>query len=101
MLHSMGYPASLIAVEKQLQVGELKKRFDIVLYKDAAPFLLIECKAMQVPVSQKTMEQAMRYNIALRAGHFIITNGNNSYGFSMVNGTIITLNQFPALNDDH
>lgn len=101
MLHRMYYPASLIAVEKQLQVGELKKRFDIVLYKDATPFLLIECKAMQVPVSQKTMEQAMRYNIALRAGHFIITNGNNSYGFSMVNGTIKTLNKFPAWNENH
>ena len=26
------YPASLIAVEKEIKLGELKKRFDIVVY---------------------------------------------------------------------
>src|ERR1700712_1986682 len=46
------YPASLIAVEKQLMVGEMKKRFDIIVYKDALPFIIIECKEMNVPLSE-------------------------------------------------
>ena len=33
------YPASLIAVEKEIQLGELKKRFDILVYnKDHQPW---------------------------------------------------------------
>src|SRR5688572_28310618 len=70
----LNYPASLIAVEKQLQLGELNKRFDIVVYKNDVPFVLIECKEMNVPINQKTLDQVMRYNINLQAAYFIITN---------------------------
>ncbi|MFT3980269.1 MAG: type I restriction enzyme HsdR N-terminal domain-containing protein [Ferruginibacter sp.] len=96
LIHSLQYPASLIAVEKQLALGELKKRFDIVVYKSEKPFLLIECKAMEVPVTQKTLDQAMRYNINLQAGYFIISNGNHTYGFGVDNGRLQMLQAFPA-----
>eukprot|EP01035_Chromulina_nebulosa_P060206 gene60206-82369_t len=47
LIQNMKIPASLIGLEKQLKVGELKKRFDIVVYKnDAQPWMLVECKAM-------------------------------------------------------
>lgn len=95
LIHSLGYPASLIAVEKQLVLGELKKRFDIVVFQNEKPFLLIECKAMEVAVSQKTLDQAMRYNINLQAGYFIITNGNATYGFAVENNHLSILHAFP------
>ena len=92
----MKYPASLMAVEKQLKLGELNKRFDIVLYKNEQPFMLVECKEMNVPVTQKTLQQVLRYNINLQAAHFILTNGTDCYGFKNEEGTITHLNAFPA-----
>lgn len=89
------YPASLIAVEKKIQLGELQKRFDIVVYKNEKPFVLIECKEMNVPITQKTLDQVMRYNIHLQAGSFIITNGSVCYGFTNDQGNLSSIESFP------
>ena len=96
LIQSLQYPASLIAVEKKLQLGELSKRFDIVVYKNERPFLLIECKEMNVPVTQKTLDQVMRYNINLQAASFVITNGSTCYGFTNQEGRLVALDAFPA-----
>lgn len=92
----MHYPASLMAVEKQLLLGELKKRFDLVIYKNDLPFMLIECKEMNVPISQKTLDQLLRYNINLQAAYFIITNGTDCYGFQSLSAAMVNINVFPA-----
>ena len=96
LIHSLQYPASLIAVEKKMLLGELQKRFDIVVYRNERHFLLIECKAMDVPVTQKVLDQAMRYNSRLQAGYFIITNGNATYGFGITGGVMNLLHDFPV-----
>lgn len=92
------YPASLIAVEKQLQLGELNKRFDIVVYRNEVPFVLIECKEINVPINQKTLDQVMRYNINLKAAYFIVTNGTSCYGFKKEHESLQAVNVFPAFN---
>ena len=96
LVHVMHYPASLIAVEKQLQLGDLKKRFDIVVYKNEIPFMLIECKEMNVPITQKTLDQVMRYNINLQAAWFVITNGTVCYGFKKEEAEMIGVDVFPG-----
>ncbi len=96
LVHGMNYPASLIAVEKQLQLGDLKKRFDIVVYKNEIPFMLIECKEMNVPITQKTLDQVMRYNINLQAAWFVITNGTVCYGFKKVEGEMVGVDVLPV-----
>lgn len=95
LIEVMHYPASLMAVEKQLLLGDLKKRFDLVVYKNELPFMLVECKEMNVPISQKTLDQVLRYNINLQAGFFIITNGTACYGFKSEQGTMINIDAFP------
>jgi hypothetical protein len=92
----MNYPASLIAVEKQIMLGELKKRFDVVVYKNEQPFMLIECKELNVPIDQKTLSQALRYNIELQAPYCVISNGNTCYGFLIENGSVVEISQFPT-----
>lgn len=69
------YPASLIAVEKQLQINEMKKRYDIVVYKNTLPFIIIECKEMNVPLKEATILQALHYNTMLKAPYLVVTNG--------------------------
>jgi hypothetical protein len=92
----LNYPTSLIAVEKQLQLGELIKRFDIVVYKDSVPFVLIECKEMNVHINQKTLDQVMRYNINLQAAYFMITNGTVCYGFKKEKVKVSVIDSFPS-----
>lgn len=96
LIETLHYPASLISVEKKIQLGDLSKRFDIVVYKNDQPFVLIECKEMKVPISQKTLDQVLRYNINLRATSFIITNGNTCYGFTVDAGVLKALDSFPS-----
>jgi len=75
-----GYQASMIGVEKQLLLNKLPKRFDLVVFgRNASPFLLVECKAPGVEITEKTFDQAARYNMLLRAEYFLITNGLEHY----------------------
>lgn len=75
-----GYPISIIGVEKQLLLNRQPKRFDLVVFaRNAEPFLLVECKAPGVEVTEKTFDQAARYNMLLKASYFLITNGMYHY----------------------
>ena len=75
-----GYPISIIGVEKQLLLNRQTKRFDLVVFdRNARPLILAECKAPGVEVSEKTFDQAARYNIMLKADFFLITNGLQHY----------------------
>lgn len=74
------YPISIIGVEKQLLLNKLPKRFDLVVFgRNANPFLLVECKAPGVEITEKTFDQAARYNMLLQAEYFLITNGLEHY----------------------
>ncbi len=76
------YPASLIAIEKEIKLGELRKRCDIVVYdRSMQPWMIIECKEMSINLSEKTIEQILRYHITLPSDFLIITNGSFTYGF--------------------
>jgi hypothetical protein len=80
LLINKGYPISIIGVEKQLLLNKKTKRFDLVVYKrNANPLLLVECKAPGVEITEKTFDQAARYNMLLKADYFLITNGLEHY----------------------
>ncbi len=74
------YPAALIAVEKEIKLGELKKRCDIIIYKESFPWMIVECKEMNVPVNEKTFEQILNYNQTMDVQFLITTNGNITFG---------------------
>lgn len=90
------YPAALIAVEKEIFLGEVKKRFDIIVYdKNTQPWMLIECKEMNVALNQSVLSQVLRYNINLRVPYVVITNGSYCYGFSNVEGQLLEIQNLP------
>lgn len=69
-----------ISVEKELKINLRKKRFDLLVYdRQMQPFLLVECKAPAVKISQAVFDQVSWYNVALRAPYLLVTNGLNSY----------------------
>lgn len=76
LVEQLGYPFSLIAVEQAITVGEVKKRCDAVVYGNSMqPLVLIECKAETVPLTQKTLDQALTYNRKLNVPYLILHNG--------------------------
>lgn len=72
------YPASLISLEKEIELNGVRKRYDVVVYnKKLQPFIIVECKAPGVELSQEVLEQASRYNLILNVDYVFITNGLN------------------------
>jgi hypothetical protein len=93
------YPSALIAVEKEIQLGELKKRFDILVYdKQHQPWMMVECKASSVALDEKVFEQLLRYNQAVPVSYMLITNGNYTYGWQKKGIELISIDSMPAMN---
>jgi hypothetical protein len=79
-------PVSLISVEKELELNGTKKRYDAVVYdRQLTPWLVAECKAPYIGLDQSVLEQALRYNLVLKAPFLIITNGVNELVFDRDN----------------
>jgi len=75
-----GYPKSIIAVEKQLIINTLKRRFDILIFNTKGlPEIIIECKAPKVKITQETFNQIARYNSNLNANYLMVSNGLEHY----------------------
>ena len=98
LIHVLQYPASLIAVEKQLLLSEIKKRFDIVVYKNAVPFLIVECKEMNVPLSESTMLQVLNYNSKIQAPYMVVTNGSYCTGYMKEGKGFYEIDELPVFS---
>lgn len=92
------YPSSLIAVEREIYLGDIKKRFDIVVYKHAKPCMIVECKEMRVPVNESAIKQVLNYNIALNVKYLVITNGSTTYALHLKEKDHEWLSQIPDYN---
>lgn len=76
LINDRKYPKALINVEKQLKLNKMKRRTDLLVYnKDGQALMIAECKAPQVPITQKTFEQIARYNLTLKVKYLLVTNG--------------------------
>jgi hypothetical protein len=95
LVQTCNYPSSLIAVEKTIQLGELDKRFDIVVYKNDKPWMIIECKEARVEIGDKTLQQILQYQQVLKAEYLIITNGYQTLGAKIDLGKLHPLQNFP------
>ncbi|WP_306350291.1 type I restriction enzyme HsdR N-terminal domain-containing protein [Flavobacterium sp. '19STA2R22 D10 B1'] len=80
LMNEMKYPKSWINVEKVIKINGLTKRYDVVVFNpDGTIFLLVECKAPQVKITQTTFDQIARYNMTVNSKYLMVTNGLNHY----------------------
>ena len=80
LIEVKNYPTSIMAVEKQLLVNGLRKRFDILIFnKKGLPEIIIECKSPKIKLSQETFDQIAQYNLNLKANFLMVTNGLDHY----------------------
>lgn len=88
-------PKSLIALEKTITINNLTKRFDILVYKESKPWLLIECKEPNVTLNDATLQQILNYNHVLQVKYFAITNGQDLLVWSVETNHCILMDDIP------
>lgn len=84
LIYSLGYSSGLLGVEQQIKINRRVFRTDLVAWTSSGkPWLLVECKAPDVALTPEVLEQAVRYNITLKASYLAITNGIKHHVFSI------------------
>ncbi|MCP3659023.1 MAG: type I restriction enzyme HsdR N-terminal domain-containing protein [Bacteroidetes bacterium] len=81
MIHyliDLGYPKSLISLEKSLLYKNKVKRTDIIIFSNLGEIkMIIECKAPKISLNIKNIEQISIYNKIINANYLVLTNGIN------------------------
>lgn len=97
LVNVKNYPASFIAIEKEISLNDIKKRFDVVVYNShLSPYILIECKAPYIELDLIVIEQALRYNLNLKSEYIMITNGMDDVVVNKQN----QISKLPDYNDN-
>jgi hypothetical protein len=82
LIQVKNYPASYIAVERRMKLGELNKRFDLLVFdKTALPWMLVECKGTDIKLDSRVVWQALRYNMAIPVKYLVLTNGEACHAY--------------------
>lgn len=80
LIEQKGYPATLLANEVKLKVGNKDLRADSVLYdRDLRPRMIIEYKAPTIPITQRVFDQISVYNLLLKVDYLVVSNGLQHY----------------------
>lgn len=74
-----GYSKSAINSEVAVEINGMKKRADVVVFRKEKPFLIVECKAPEIPITETVFDQIARYNLELDAAYLMVTNGLQHY----------------------
>lgn len=96
------YPASLMAVEKQITINQMQRRFDLLVYsRTHQPSLIAEFKAPDVKITQEVFDQVVRYNMALKVAGIIVSNGLQHFACKMdyANNTYSYLREIPGYGE--
>jgi hypothetical protein len=100
LIEEKKYSKNLIKLESGIVYNSLNKRSDIIVYDNkGAALMLVECKSNAVAISQKTVEQASRYNLMIKAPYLCVTNGEKTFCFNInfENNKIIQIKEIPNL----
>ena len=95
-------PLSLIMAESEIRLYKTRKRFDLAVYnRNGRALIVVECKAPSVAVSQEVLDQAVRYNLTLKVGFLMLTNGLQHI-FCNINpdeGTVSLIDDLPGYHE--
>lgn len=102
LIESLNYPATLLANEMRLQVGQKQLRADSVLFDtELKPRMIIEYKAPNIAITQKVFDQISTYNLMLHADYLIVSNGMRHYCCKMDydNNRYMFMNHIPKYEE--
>ena len=99
IINHLNYPKTLIKIESGLQYNQRAKRTDIVVYnRNGLPWMVIECKAPEQALDEKTIHQAAVYNATLKAPFIVVTNGlaHRVFRIDFLSASTQALDDFPV-----
>lgn len=99
LMHS-GWSKHRISTEEAIDLPqkEAAHRTDLICYtREFRPFLLVECKAENVKLSNQTAEQIARYNQKVDAPYLLLTNGRTDFWYQInEEASVRRLSDIPA-----
>jgi len=97
LIDHLKYPKALFRIEGSLTYNKLQKRSDILIHdREGKPWMLVECKAPNLKLTQKAFNQVAVYNMTIGARFVAVTNGMVQYCFEhSVKGGVNHLTAFP------
>lgn len=94
------YPLGLTSIEHALDLNGQQLRADIVCFdRRARPLVMVECKQPEIALSKDTLDQILRYHLALKTPILIISNGIDHKGFAYQNEQFASIEAIPAYVD--
>ena len=76
----LGYPLSLMKIERQVKGGARIKRADLIICNNTGKaHILVECKAPGEKLTKETFFQLGRYNRHVEAALLLISNGMDHF----------------------
>jgi len=81
---------------EKLTLGEENRRFDVLVYNNKTePWMMVECKSMDVKLDESVLMQLLSYHLAIPVAYLVITNGIECYVAEKRNGTANWVPFFP------
>ncbi len=95
LVRTKGVPPLRIAQEYPVNVNGQSQRADIVVIDDfAKPYILVECKAPDVKITDEVLRQALRYNSFVGARYVMLTNGEKLFCYECSDGQYRAVTNF-------
>lgn len=89
-------PAGFIAIERQITINHLNRRFDLLVFnQNLQPVILVECKAPVVKITQNTLLQIANYNLAFNVNYLFVTNGLTHFFLGLNQSKFEFINELP------
>ncbi|CAM4121810.1 type I restriction enzyme HsdR N-terminal domain-containing protein [Cytophagaceae bacterium 50C-KIRBA] len=92
------YPCGMIQIEGGISINQLQRRSDIQIFaKDGTVFMIIECKAPHVKLTEVTWQQISQYQKQINSKYLVLTNGLETklLEIDLLHQKTNTLTQFP------
>ena len=75
-----GFPVGLMESEYGFTYNRRRYRADVLVFdRQLQPYLLVECKAPDVPLGAAVVEQVVRYTRVLPVRYVMVTNGRTTH----------------------
>ena len=58
-------------------------------------WLMVECKSMDVTITDAVVHQVLRYNMAIPVRYMVVTNGTASWFFEKKSGSLEQIHELP------
>lgn len=99
--HEKSIPYHMMKIEYSFTILDKKFRADLVIFDRQGEIKFIaECKAFNVTLKQKQMDQLALYNQEIKAQWLLLTNGQDNYLMHTADkNTFIPLEVFPVYSE--